>query len=95
MKGLINIKSSNNKCFLWFHIRHLTPLKIHPEKIGEPDKNMANYLDYKGIEFPVFKTDFRKVEKRYIFALMCFAMKITWFILFINQMKHLKIVWIY
>ena len=95
MKGLINIKNSDNKFFLWFHIRHLTPLKIHPEKIREPDKNMVNYLDYKGIEFPVFKTDFCKVEKKYIFALMCFAIKITWFILFINQMKHLKTVWIY
>ena len=51
---------------------------------------MVNYLDYKGIEFPVFKSDFRKVEKKYILALMCFAIKITWFILFINQMKHLK-----
>ena len=26
MKGLINIKNKNNKCFLWCHIRHLNPL---------------------------------------------------------------------
>ena len=25
MKGLINIKSNDNKCFLWYHIRHLNP----------------------------------------------------------------------
>ena len=31
VKGLINIKSNNNKCFLWCHIRHTNPLKIHPE----------------------------------------------------------------
>ena len=31
MKGLISIKNSENKCFLWCHIRHLNPLKIHPE----------------------------------------------------------------
>ena len=33
MKGLINIKNSDNKCFLWCHIRHLNPPKIHPERI--------------------------------------------------------------
>ena len=32
MKGLINIRNNDNKCFLWHHIRHLNPLKIHPEK---------------------------------------------------------------
>ena len=32
MKSLINIKNSDNKCFLWCHIRHFNPLNIHPEK---------------------------------------------------------------
>ena len=27
MKGLINIKSNDSKCFLWCHIRHLNPMK--------------------------------------------------------------------
>ena len=30
VKGLINIENNDNKCFLWCHIRHLNPLKIHP-----------------------------------------------------------------
>ena len=38
MKGPINIKNNDNKCFLWCHIRHLNPLKIHPEKITKEDK---------------------------------------------------------
>ena len=38
MKGLINIKNNGNKCFLWCHIRHLNPLKIHPERITKVDK---------------------------------------------------------
>ena len=29
MKGLINLKNNDNKCFLWCHIRHLNPLTIH------------------------------------------------------------------
>ena len=39
MKSLINIKNNDNKCFLWCHIRHLNPLKIHPERITKVDKN--------------------------------------------------------
>ena len=38
MKSLINIKNNDNKCFLWCHIRHLNPLKIHPEGITKVDK---------------------------------------------------------
>ena len=58
MKGLINIKNSDNKSFLWCHIRHLNPLKIHPQRIPKADKKMVNDLDYEGIKFPVSKKGF-------------------------------------
>ena len=32
-KGLINIKNKDKKCFLWCHVRHINPLKKHPERI--------------------------------------------------------------
>ena len=64
MKGLINIKNNDNKCFLWCHIRHLNPLKIHPERITKADKNMVNYLDYEGIKFVVSKKDFSTSGKK-------------------------------
>ena len=32
-KGQIKIKNNDQKCFVWCHIRHLNPLKIHLEKI--------------------------------------------------------------
>ena len=38
MKGLINIKNNDNKCFLWCHIRHLNLIKRHPERITKVDK---------------------------------------------------------
>ena len=38
INGLINIKSNDNKCFLCCHIRHLSPLKTHPERITKVDK---------------------------------------------------------
>ena len=38
MNAFVIIKSNGNKFFLWFHIRHLNPLKIHPERIKKADK---------------------------------------------------------
>ena len=37
-KGLINIKNKDQKCFLWCHVRHVNPLKKHPERIKKTDK---------------------------------------------------------
>ena len=64
VKGLINIKNNDNKCFLWCHIRHLNPLKIHRKRITKAHKNMVNDLDHEGIEFPVSKKDFSKIEQK-------------------------------
>ena len=61
MKGLINIKNKDNKCFFWCHIRHLNLLKIHPERITKADKNTVNNLDYEGIKL-VSKKDVNKIE---------------------------------
>ena len=61
-KGLINIKNKNWKCFLWCHVRHIGPVKIHPERIKKEDKKLSNHLDYDEIEFPVQEKDFSKIE---------------------------------
>ena len=45
-KGLINIKNNDQKCFLWCHVRHINPVKIHPERITQNDKQLINDLDY-------------------------------------------------
>ena len=36
--GLINVKNNDQKCFLWCHVRHTNPVKIHPERITKKDK---------------------------------------------------------
>ena len=64
MKDLTNIKNNDNKCFLWCHIRHLNPPKIHPDRMTKANKSMANDLDYEGIYFPVSKKDFSKIGKK-------------------------------
>ena len=32
-KGLIDIKSKDQKCLLWCHVRHINPSKKHPQRI--------------------------------------------------------------
>ena len=40
-KGLISIKNNEQKCFLWCHVRHINPVKPHPERIIQEDKKFA------------------------------------------------------
>ena len=61
-KGLINIKNKDQKCFLWCHVRHINPFKCHPGRIKKNDKRLASNLNYDGIEFPVKKKRFKKIE---------------------------------
>ena len=61
-KGLINIKNNDQKCFLWCHVRHINPLKEHPERILKIDKEIACNLNYDGIEFPAEEKDFKNIE---------------------------------
>ena len=55
IKGLINMKNNDNKCFLWCHIRHLNLVKRHPERITKEDKKIINDPNYEGIKFPFSK----------------------------------------
>ena len=77
-KGLINIKSKDQKCFLWCHVRHINSSKEHPERIDkklvkhianpeeirDQDKEFISNLDFDGIEFPLREKDFSKVEAK-------------------------------
>ena len=47
---LINIKNNDQKCCLWCHVRHINPIRIHPEKIKQTDKRVANEEDFSKIE---------------------------------------------
>ena len=63
-KGLINIKNKDDECFRWCHIRHLNPQTEHPERIKKGDKQYIEGLNYEGIEFPVSRKHYNKVEKQ-------------------------------
>ena len=63
-KGLINIKNEDNEYFRGCHIRHLNPQEKNPQRIKKEDKKMIEKLDYSGIEFPISKKDYNKIEKK-------------------------------
>ena len=60
--------------FLWCHVRHIIPVKIHPERITQKDKKLTNDLNCDDIEFPVQEI-LARLKKRTIFALTCFVIK--------------------
>ena len=31
--AIISIENNDQKCFLWCHVRHINPVKMHPERI--------------------------------------------------------------
>ena len=62
MKGLINIKNDDNKCFLWSHVRHLNLNGVKLERITKKDKEIVKELNYSGVDFPVSKKDYSKIE---------------------------------
>ena len=62
MKGLINIQNNDNKYFLWCHLRHLNLDCVKPNRITEKDKEIAESLNYSGVNFPVSKKDYCKIE---------------------------------
>ena len=63
-KGLISIKNNDQKRFLWCHVRHINPVKIHPEGITREDKKLVNNLNNDWVKIPVREKDFSKIEKK-------------------------------
>ena len=87
-KGLINIKNRDQKCFLRCHVRHINPVNIHPERITQNDKKLANDLDYDRIGFPIREKDFSKTEKKNIICInvYCYENKLT-FPIYVSDQK--------
>ena len=50
--------------FLWCHVRYINPIKIHPERIRQTDKELVIDLDYDRTEFPVREKDFSDIETK-------------------------------
>ena len=70
------------------HIRHINPIKINLERITKKDKEFINDLDYDGIEFPVRKENFSKIEIKNNICIndFCYENKLT-FPIYISDQK--------
>ena len=64
MLGLINLKNTDDKCFLWCLNRHLNPRKKDPQRITKSDREFAKRLDFSGISFPVTIIDINRIERQ-------------------------------
>ena len=62
MKGLINIKIDDNKCFSGCHVRHLNLDCVKPNRITKKDKEIFKDLNYSVVDFPVSKKHYGKNE---------------------------------
>ena len=81
------MKNDDQKCFVRCLVRNINPLKLHPERITQTNKKLANNLNYDEIEFPVREKDFRKIETKiniYI-NLFCYENKLVFSIYFSNK----------
>ena len=65
MKGLINLKNKDHKCFMWFHVRLIKTTNSHPEIISKQDKKIAANFNYSDIAFPLDISDYENIEDRF------------------------------
>ena len=86
-KGLISIKNNDQKRFLWCRVKHINPVKIHPGRITQNDKNLANDLDHDRVAFPVWEKDFSKIgtKNNICINVFCYENRLTFPIYISNQ----------
>ena len=63
-KAIINMKNSDNKCFLWCVLRALNPKNTNPQRLDEELMAKENTLNMEGIDYPVSLKDLNKFEKQ-------------------------------
>ena len=67
---------------------------MHPERITRKDKELVDDLNYDRVGFAVGKKNSKRLKQKTGFALMCFAMKVSWFFQSTFRVKNLRIQWI-
>ena len=80
--------------FLWCHVRHINPVKIHPERITREEKNLSMILIMMKLNFLCEKKILARLKQKATFALMCIVTKTNWLFQFAFQIKNLKTWWI-
>ena len=92
--GLINIKNNDKKCFLWCHVRHINPVKIHPERTTQNVKNLSMTLILMKLDFLCEKKILVNLKWKITFVLMFLVTKIDYLLQSEFRIKNMKIPWI-
>ena len=71
-------------------VRHIDPVKVHPKRTTKEDKELAEDLDYDGVEFPVQERDSNKIERRNNICINVFCYENELFFQLTFQIKNLK-----
>ena len=88
MKGLINLKNKDHKCFMWCHVRLINPTNSHPERINKQDKKIAANLNYSDIAFSLDINDYKKIEDRFQMQVNVFGYKNKVYPLYISKKSY-------
>ena len=66
--------------FLWCHARHLNLIDRNSQRITKEDKEIVSKLDYEGINFPVSKKDYYRIEmqNKICINVFCYDNKLTY-----------------
>ena len=87
MKGLIDVKNDDNKYFLWCHVRQLNLNGVKLGGITKKDKEIVKDLNYSGIDFPVSKKGYGKIEvmNKVNATVFCYENKMVYSVYLSNQ----------
>ena len=88
MKGLINLKNKDYKCFMWCHVRLINPIYSHPERINKQNKKIYANLNYLDIVFPVDINDYEKTEDRFQMQVNVFGYENKVYPLYISKKSY-------
>ena len=88
MKGLINLKNKDHKCFMWCHVRLINPTNSQPERINKQDKKIAANLNYSDIAFPLDINDYEKIEDRFQMQVNVFGYENKVYPLYISKKSY-------
>ena len=91
MKGLINLKNKDNKCFEWCHTRFVNPQNKNPERIKKKDQKIVSTLDYRGVNFPMKARDYEIVEERFNINVNVFGYENKVFPLYVSKKSNEKV----
>ena len=88
MKGLINLKNKDHKCFMWCHVRLINPQNRNAERINKQDQRIAANLNYSDIAFPLDTNDYEKIEDRFQMQVNVFGYENKAYPLYISKKSY-------